>query len=145
MAKFDPDTTGIESAVRALRRADLFTDEAEAKMLDAGGQVLEQAIAAAVRRSHHVRTGQLVSSIKRSSTVKKDKHGTPYITVTAVGKTRKGVRHAVKGFVLNYGRRTRGRIRADHFWTDAAEKATPAVEKAMQDAADRILSENERS
>lgn len=145
MAKFDPDTTGIESAVRALRRADLFTDEAEAKMLDAGGQVLEQAIAAAVRRSHHVRTGQLVSSIKRSSTVKKDKHGTPYITVTAVGKTRKGMRHAVKGFVLNYGRRTRGRIRADHFWTDAAEKATPAVEKAMQDAADRILSENERS
>ena len=130
MAKFDPDTTGIESAVRALRRADLFTDEAEARMLDAGGQVLEQAIAAAVRRSHHVRTGQLASSIKRSSTVKKDKHGTPYITVTAVGKTRKGVRHAVKGFVLNYGRRTRGRIRADHFWTDAA---------------DRILSENERS
>ena len=145
MATFTPDNGGIASSVRALRQADLFSDEAGKDMLYAGGKVLCDAGTAAVRRSHHVRTGQLASSIRMKKTVKKDRSGNRYVDVTAEGKTKRGVRHAEKGFVLNYGRRTRGKIRGDHYWTDAVSQAEPAVGKAMQDAADRILARKERS
>ena len=147
MAGFDADRVGLDAAIKQLARADLFDDEARERILRAGAEAMTGALKQAARK--HTRTGQLVASIKADAKIRTYKDGTPYIIVSPTGSARRDskhkapVRNAVKGFVVNYGRRTRGRIVADRFWTAAADAAAPAVLAAMQAEAEKIT--NERS
>ena len=147
MAGFDADRAGLDAAIRQLAHADLFDDEARERILRAGAEALVPRLQQGARK--HTRTGQLVSSIKADTKIRTYKDGTPYIIVSPTGSARRDskhkapVRNAVKGFVVNYGRRNRGLITGDKFWTRAAAEAEPAVLAAMQAEAEKIT--NERS
>ena len=64
------------------------------------------------------------------------------MTASIKGKDKKGVKNAVKGFVLNYGRKKAyGYIPGSHFWNAAIMYATPKMIRACEDAANTILHE----
>ena len=85
------------------------------------------------------RTGQTFQHITKARKVARDKRGVPYMYVTINGKDSRGQRYGVKGFVLNYGRRTGGKIPADYYWSNAVQAAWEPVNKAMTDKAAEII------
>lgn len=132
-------TDGIEEAIRQLNKADLFTDENIKAMLTVGSTVMLEAVKAGFIGAGHSRTGQTYSHIKRRTAVRKNKYGDPYMVVTVTGTDSRGQRYATKAFVLNYGRRTGGRITADYYWSAAKNNAWARVNAAMSDKAAEIL------
>ena len=73
--------------------------------------------------------------------------GTGHDLAVSIGTTvelqdEKGVKNAVKAFVLNYGRKKAyGYIPGSHFWNAAILSATPKMIRACEDAANTILHE----
>lgn len=137
-------TDGIEEAIRQLNKADLFTDENVKAMLTVGATVMLEAVKAGFVAAGHNngkagRTCQTSRHIKRRTAVRKNKYGDPYMVVTVAGTDSRGQRYATKAFVLNYGRRTGGRITADYYWSAAKNNAWPRVNAAMSDKAAEII------
>lgn len=147
MAKLETNVAadGIQEALRQLNKADLFTDENLKKILTVGTDIMLDAVKSAfVEAGHHNpsrprRTGETYRHITKTRSVKKDKRGVPYMAITINGKDSREQRYGIKGFVLNYGRRTGGKISGDYYWTQAVQKTWPRVDAAMADAAAKIL------
>lgn len=138
-------TDGIAEAIRQLEKADLFTDANASKMLKAGAEIMLQSVRSAFVAAGHNRpgwnrrTGDTLRHITMSRSLKKDKHGVPYMSVTITGKDRRNQRYGVKGFVLNYGRRKGGKITADYYWSTAVHNTWQQVNDKMSDVAAEIL------
>lgn len=146
MAEFEINvgTESVEEAIRQMQKADLFTNANVKAMLETGADVMLGAVKSAFVEAGHAnqrprRTGQTLRHFTRQRSVKKDKNGVPYMQVTINGKDSRGQRYAVKGFVLNYGRRTGGKIPADFYWSNAKKAAWPRVNAAMSDKAAEII------
>lgn len=143
MAQFESD--GITEAIRQLERANLFTDENVRDMLKTGIDIMQSAVKSAFVQAGHNnpsrprRTGETFRHISKSRSVKKDKDGVPYMQVTINGKDRRGQRYGTKAFVLNYGRRTGGKIAADYYWSNAVKATYPKANAAMSDVAAKKL------
>ena len=141
----DLDVSGITDTIRQLNKADLFTDENLKEMLTAGADIMLEAVKSAFVEAGHSnvsrarRTGETYRHISKSRSVKKDKHGVPYMQVTISGKDSRKQRYATKGFVLNYGRRTGGKITTDYYWSNAVKNTWQRVNDAMSEVAARKL------
>lgn len=141
----DLDVSGITDTIRQLNKADLFTDENLKEMLTAGADIMLEAVKSAFVEAGHSnvsrarRTGETYRHISKSRSVKKDKHGVPYMQVTISGKDSRKQRYATKGFVLNYGRRTGGKITPDYYWSNAVKNTWQRVNDAMAEVAARKL------
>lgn len=141
----DLDVSGITDAIRQLNKADLFTDENLKEMLTAGADIMLDAVKSAFVEGGHNsvsrarRTGETYRHISKGRSVKKDKHGVPYMQVTISGKDSRKQRYATKGFVLNYGRRTGGKITPDYYWSNAVKNTWQRVNDAMADVAAKKL------
>ena len=95
--------TGVDELMATLQKASAFDDETQKELLYAAGDIIVEELQNAVRASGF-RTEAYASSVKYRKTIKQDKNGDPYITITAVGKNEHGTRRATVLFVLNYGR-----------------------------------------
>lgn len=141
----DLDVSGITDTIRQLNKADLFTDENLKEMLTAGADIMLEAVKSAFVEAGHNnvsrarRTGETYRHIRKTRSVKKDKHGVPYMQVTISGKDSRKQRYAIKGFVLNYGRRTGGKITPDYYWSNAVKNTWQRVNDAMAEVAARKL------
>lgn len=141
----DLDVSGITDTIRQLNKSDLFTDENLKEMLTAGADIMLEAVKSAFVEAGHSnvsrarRTGETYRHISKSRSVKKDKHGVPYMQVTISGKDSRKQRYATKGFVLNYGRRTGGKITPDYYWSNAVKNTWQRVNDAMAEVAARKL------
>lgn len=138
---------GIQEAIRQLNRADLFTDENLKPILTAGTEIMLSSVKSAFVAAGHNnrserRTGETFQHFTKARRVARDKRNVPYMYVTISGKDSRGQRYGTKGFVLNYGRRTGGKIPADYYWSNAVKAAWEPVNKAMTDKAAEIINSN---
>lgn len=141
MAKFVyPDVTLSELA-RKLEDNGLYDKENAKKILYAGAEIFVKEARSALMRAGHVDTGAMrdnVTYYRRVDT----KDGVHSVSMSVKGRDEKGVKNAVKAFVLNYGRKKAyGYIPGSHFWNAAILSATPKMIRACEDAANTILHE----
>lgn len=141
-------TETIDSVVRDLQRANLFSDEVVKDLLSAGAKIMLDSIKSSfIESGHHRpgqnrRTGETLRHISSDRSPKKDKNGIPYMQIKIVGKDSRGQRFGVKGFVLNYGRRKGGKIAADYYWTTAVKNTRQLVNDKMAEiAAEKLKGE----
>jgi len=137
MAKLVVD--GVDEAIRALEKADLYDEEAQKELLFTGADVIAESIQEQVSKSRFdIR--HLVKRIKRSNKVKTLKNGDRACAVTVSGKNKHGVRNSVILFVLNYGRRKQyGQIVGEYFWTRGTKNAEKKVQEVVEAKASEIL------
>mgnify|MGYP000923605202 CR=1 FL=1 len=123
---------GMNEMIHALSKMDLFDDEMQQELLYAAGDIIVEELQNAVRASGF-RTEAYASSVKYRKTIKQDKNGDPYITITAVGKNEHGTRRATVLFVLNYGRHEQyGKIEGTYFWTKGVRNAKKRVDAELE-------------
>ena len=147
MAQFETNSgaDNITEVIRQMERANLFTDENVKDLLAVGANIMLDSVKSAFVEAGHNnvsrarRTGETYRHIRKTSSVKKDKHGVPYMQVTISGKDSRKQRYAIKGFVLNYGRRTGGKITPDYYWSNAVKNTWQRVNDAMADVAAKKL------
>ena len=142
---------GIQEAIRQLNQADLFTDDNLQAILSVGVDEMYKSVHSAFIEAGHQntkprRTGETLRHFTKARKVSRDKKGVPYMYVTISGKDSRQQKYAVKGFVLNYGRKSRnlwkrrgGAIKADHYWNQAIKAARAASNEAMRKEAINIL------
>ena len=127
MAKMYVD--GIDAIQNALHATeDGIADFVDDLLVD-GGEIAKTRIEESITRHHHVRTGELIRSIKIIKG--KDKDGQKYSEVKATGKRErksKGTANSYIAYVLNYGR---SNYRGTHFWTEAEEQARKEYEELV--------------
>lgn len=146
MAQFETDDAAIRDMIHRLSAADLFTEESQERILKAGAQTLADAEARAARGRHR-RTGVMAEHVTVAKKIRQDKYGYLYATVTVSGSVARGkkrkirTRNAVKAFVNNYGRRSRGAIPASYFWTWTAERSRGQCTQTMQEEVNALLKE----
>lgn len=146
MAQFETDDAAIRDMIHRLSAADLFTEESQERILKAGAQTLADAETRAARGRHR-RTGVMAEHVTVAKKIRQDKYGYLYATVTVSGSVTRGkkrkirTRNAVKAFVNNYGRRSRGAIPASYFWTQAAENSRSQCTQTMQEEVNALLKE----
>lgn len=146
MAEFEADVKA-QDIIKELKADRLFTDANLKTILSAGADVLLDSVKSAyVAAGHNRRTGETYRHIVRPNTVKRDKQDVPYMVVTLRGKDARQQPYNIKGFVLNYGRKSRnlwkrrgGAIKADHYWNQAIKAARAASNEAMRKEAINIL------
>lgn len=146
MAEFEADVKA-QDIIKELKADRLFTDANLKTILSAGADVLLDSVKSAyVAAGHNRRTGETYRHIVRPNTVKRDKQDIPYMVVTLRGKDARQQPYNIKGFVLNYGRKSRnlwkrrgGAIKADHYWNQAIKAARAASNEAMRKEAINIL------
>lgn len=146
MAEFEADVKA-QDIIKELKADRLFTDTNLKTILSAGADVLLDSVKSAyVAAGHNRRTGETYRHIVRPNTVKRDKQDVPYMVVTLRGKDARQQPYNIKGFVLNYGRKSRnlwkrrgGAIKADHYWNQAIKAARAASNEAMRKEAINIL------
>ena len=122
MAEFEAEVKA-QDIIKELKADRLFTDTNLKTILSAGADVLLDSVKSAyVAAGHNRRTGETYRHIVRPNTVKRDKQDVPYMVVTLRGKDARQQPYNIKGFVLNYGRKSRnlwkrrgGAIKADHY------------------------------
>lgn len=143
MAEFDFDPKIISDLIESMKKADLFDEENQSRLLDMGADVVIDNIKAEMRQSGFNIT-KFEDKIKKTK-VKKDKSGNLYVTITprgnytGNGKTR---RVATILFVLNYGRRKKyGEIQGGYFWTNGAKKGEKEAYEAMTNEVEKIYRE----
>lgn len=137
MAKMYVD--GMDAIQNALRTTEDGISEFVDDLLAAGGEIAKKKIEESITRHHHVRTGELLRSIK--ITKGKDKDGQKYSEVKATGKRErnsKGTANSYIAYVLNYGR---SNYRGTHFWTEAEEQARKEYEELMEKKTEQYLKE----
>lgn len=128
--------TGADELITKLQKASEFDDEMQKDLLYAAGDIIVEELQKAIKTSGF-HTEAYASSVKYRKTIKQDKNGDPYITITAVGKNEHGTRRATVLFVLNYGRREEyGKIEGTYFWTKsvraAGKRANKEIEKLLE-------------
>ena len=129
--------SGTDELMATLQKANAFDDETQQELLYAAGDIIVEELQNAVRASGF-RTEAYAGSIKYKKTIKRDKNGDPYISITAVGKNEHGTRRATVLFVLNYGRaKEYGQITGTYFWTKGVRTAQKRVNAALE----RILTQ----
>ena len=137
MAKMYVD--GIDAIQNALHTTeDGIADFVDNLLVD-GGEIAKKKIEESITRHHHVRTGELLRSIK--ITKGKDKDGQKYSEVKATGKRErnsKGTANSYIAYVLNYGR---SNYRGTHFWTEAEEQARKEYEELVNQKTNLFLKE----
>jgi hypothetical protein len=146
MAEFEAEVKA-QDIIKELKADRLFTDTNLKTILSAGADVLLDSVKSAyVAAGHNRRTGETYRHIVRPNTVKRDKQDVPYMIVTLRGKDARQQPYNIKGFVLNYGRKSRnlwkrrgGAIKADHYWNQAIKAARAASNEAMRKEAINIL------
>lgn len=146
MAEFEAEVKA-QDIIKELKADRLFTDTNLKTILSAGADVLLDSVKSAyVAAGHNRRTGETYRHIGRPNTVKRDKQDVPYMVVTLRGKDARQQPYNIKGFVLNYGRKSRnlwkrrgGAIKADHYWNQAIKAARAASNEAMRKEAINIL------
>ena len=146
MAQLDTNIAmdGIQETIRRLQKADLFTDENLKAILSVGVETMYSSVRSAFVKAGHDntrprRTGETLRHFTKARKVSRDKKGVPYMYVTISGKDARNQKYATKGFVLNYGRRTGGKIKADYYWSNAVNATWDAVNKDMTDKAAEII------
>ena len=146
MAEFEAEVRA-QDIIKELKADRLFTDTNLKTILSAGADVLLDSVKSAyVAAGHNRRTGETYRHIVRPNTVKRDKQDVPYMVVTLRGKDARQQPYNIKGFDLNYGRKSRnlwkrrgGAIKADHYWNQAIKAARAASNEAMRKEAINIL------
>lgn len=146
MAEFEAEVKA-QDIIKELKADRLFTDTNLKTILSAGADVLLDSVKSAyVAAGHNRRTGETYRHIVRPNTIKRDKQDVPYMVVTLRGKDVRQQPYNIKGFVLNYGRKSRnlwkrrgGAIKADHYWNQAIKAARAASNEAMRKEAINIL------
>lgn len=146
MAEFEAEVKA-QDIIKELKADRLFTDTNLKTILSAGADVLLDSVKSAyVAAGHNRRTGETYRHIVRPNTVKRDKQDVPYMVATLRGKDARQQPYNIKGFVLNYGRKSRnlwkrrgGAIKADHYWNQAIKAARAASNEAMRKEAINIL------
>ena len=137
MAKMYVD--GIDAIQNALHATeDGIADFVDDLLVD-GGEIAKKKIEESITRHHHVRTGELLRSIKIIKG--KDKDGQKYSEVKATGKRQrnsKGTANSYIAYVLNYGR---SNYRGTHFWTEAEEQARKEYEELVNQKTNLYLKE----
>lgn len=124
--------SGADELMATLQKASAFDDETQQELLYAAGDIIVEELQNAVRASGF-RTEAYASSVKYRKTIKQDKNGDPYITITAVGKNEHGTRRATVLFVLNYGRGAEyGKINGTYFWTKGVRSAQKRVNAELE-------------
>lgn len=124
--------SGAEEFMATLQKANMFDDEMQQELLYAAGDIIVEELQKMVRSSGF-RTEGYASSVKYRKTIKQDKNGDPYITITAVGKNEHGTRRATVLFVLNYGRSAEyGKIDGTYFWTKGVRSAQKRVNEELE-------------
>lgn len=137
MAKMYVD--GIDDIQNALHTTEDGIADFVDDLLADGGKIAKKKIEESITRHHHVRTGELLSSIK--ITKGKDKDGQKYSEVKAAGtreRNSKGTANSYIAYVLNYGRTN---YRGTHFWTEAEEQARKEYEELMEKKTEQYLKE----
>ena len=124
--------SGTDELMATLQKANAFDDETQQELLYAAGDIIVEELQKMVRSSGF-RTEAYASSVKYRKTIKRDKNGDPYITITAVGKNEHGTRRATVLFVLNYGRaKGYGQITGTYFWTKGVRNAQKRVNAELE-------------
>lgn len=124
--------SGTDELMATLQKANMFDDEMQQELLYAAGDIIVEELQKMVRSSGF-RTEGYASSVKYRKTIKQDKNGDPYITITAVGKNKHGTRRATVLFVLNYGRaKEYGQITGTYFWTKGVRNAQKRVNAELE-------------
>lgn len=109
--------TGVDELMATLQKANVFDEDMQQELLYAAGDIIVEELQKMVKTSGF-QTEAYASSVKYRKTIKRDKNGDPYISITAVGKNEHGTRRATVLFVLNYGRaKEYGQITGTYFWT----------------------------
>lgn len=142
MAEFDVDFSSIDNLIRSLEEMDLFDEDMQSKMLNAGADHLMDTIRKEAGSSGY-RLSRISSKLIKSRKIKKDKNGNYFTSVTVTGKNERGERNATVAFVLNYGRSEKyGKIEGSYYWTRAVNR----TEKSLQGVYEDIITEelNER-
>lgn len=124
--------SGTDELMATLQKADAFDDETQQELLYAAGDIIVEELQKMVKASGF-QTEAYASSVKYRKTIKRDKNGDPYISITAVGKNEHGTRRATVLFVLNYGRaKEYGQITGTYFWTKGVRNAQKRVNAELE-------------
>lgn len=124
--------SGTDELMATLQKANVFDDEMQQELLYAAGDIIVEELQKMVKASGF-RTEAYASSVKYRKTIKRDKNGDPYISITAVGKNEHGTRRATVLFVLNYGRaKEYGQITGTYFWTKGVRNAQKRVNAELE-------------
>lgn len=124
--------SGTDELMATLQKANVFDDEMQQELLYAAGDIIVEELQKMVKASGF-QTEAYASSVKYRKTIKRDKNGDPYITITAVGKNEHGTRRATVLFVLNYGRaKEYGQITGTYFWTKGVRNAQKRVNAELE-------------
>ena len=124
--------SGTDEIMATLQKANVFDDEMQQELLYAAGDIIVEELQKMVKASGF-RTEAYASSVKYRKTIKRDKNGDPYISITAVGKNEHGTRRATVLFVLNYGRaKEYGQITGTYFWTKGVRNAQKRVNAELE-------------
>ena len=124
--------SGTDELMATLQKANMFDDEMQQELLYAAGDIIVEELQKMVKASGF-QTEAYASSVKYRKTIKRDKNGDPYISITAVGKNEHGTRRATVLFVLNYGRaKEHGQITGTYFWTKGVRNAQKRVNEELE-------------
>lgn len=124
--------TGADELMATLQKANVFDEDMQKELLYAAGDIIVEELQNAVRASGF-RTEAYANSVKYRKTIKRDKNGDPYISITAVGNNEHGTRRATVLFVLNYGRaKEHGQITGTYFWTKGVRNAQKRVNAELE-------------
>lgn len=124
--------TGVDELMATLQKANVFDEDMQQELLYAAGDIIVEELQKMVKASGF-QTEAYASSVKYRKTIKSDKNGDPYISITAVGKNEHGTRRATVLFVLNYGRaKEHGQITGTYFWTKGVRNAQKRVNAELE-------------
>ena len=124
--------SGTDELMATLQKANAFDDGTQQELLYAAGDIVVEELQKMVKASGF-QTEAYASSVKYRKTIKRDKNGDPYISITAVGKNEHGTRRATVLFVLNYGRaKEYGQITGTYFWTKGVRNAQKRVNAELE-------------
>ncbi len=124
--------TGVDELMATLQKANVFDENMQQELLYAAGDIIVEELKKMVKASGF-QTEEYASSVKYRKTIKSDKNGDPYISITAVGKNEHGTRRATVLFVLNYGRaKGYGQITGTYFWTKGVRNAQKRVNEELE-------------
>ena len=124
--------TGVDELMATLQKANVFDENMQQELLYAAGDIIVEELQKMVKESGF-QTEAYASSVKYRKTIKRDKNGDPYISITAVGKNEHGTRRATVLFVLNYGRAKKyGKITGTYFWTKGVRNAQKRVNAELE-------------
>lgn len=131
---------GMNELMNAVMKdMNVFDDEAQEELLNAGADVTIDEVKSEMSRSKFD-IEKFGNKIKKSK-MKKDKNGVHYMTVSPSG-TEHGQRIATILFVLNYGRSKKyGEITGGHFWTKAVKKSQTKAMQKFEETLKKILEE----